>query len=230
MSVMAATKGGVVLPQRVSLRSSMEPRVMDRPQQIGEIVMRVLSEDEAYLSRRLLYKGYYQELGWDVNAHPENASALVADHTTGELVDVYERDEEMRSYRQLVGCFDGDELIATIRLTRQHPTAGFDFSRYGITLPSALAGMRCVEVTRFYIAPNYRGTQVHARSWQFALEQGGRLGADMMVFTAPEELVSHYLTYRNVTPMPGHTHTFKYNSYEKNSCVFLMARPLLAKL
>eukprot|EP01061_Rhynchopus_euleeides_P001074 TRINITY_DN10758_c0_g1_i1.p1 TRINITY_DN10758_c0_g1~~TRINITY_DN10758_c0_g1_i1.p1 ORF type:complete len:230 (+),score=66.90 TRINITY_DN10758_c0_g1_i1:91-780(+) len=229
MSVMAATKGGVVLPQRVSLRSSMEPRVMDRPQQIGEIVMRVLSEDEAYLSRRLLYKGYYQELGWDVNAHPENASALVADHTTGELVDVYERDEEMRSYRQLVGCFDGDELIATIRLTRQHPTAGFDFSRYGITLPSALAGMRCVEVTRFYVVPTHRGLGFVPELFRFIKVQGTRLGADMMVFTAPEELVSHYLTLPGVTPLPEKA-PFKYNTYEKNSCVFLTARALPAKL
>ena len=222
---MAASKGSVVLPQRVSLRNSMEPIPAARPQQIGKLVVRLLSEDEAYLARRLLYKGYYQELGWDVNAHPDNASALVADHTTGELVDVYDRDAEMRSYRQLMGCFDGDDLVATMRVTRQHPTAGFDFSRYGITLPPTLAGMRCIELTRFYIAPSYRGTQVQARCWQFALEQGARLGGDVVVFTATEELVPHYLTYHNVTPMPGHTHTFKYNTYEENSCMFLMARP-----
>ena len=115
-----------------------------------------LRPDDLPDAQRLLYRVYFEELGWDPCA--PNASNLRADHGTQRFIDDFD------ATAVWIGLFNTrDSLVGVLRLIEPDANGGLEMTRYvDLALGSAI---RTAEVNRVALLPAWRSGAALGLLW-----------------------------------------------------------------
>lgn len=161
------------MPPLVRLRSARPgPAALNLLARRAGLRVGVLRSDDLPAAQRLLYRVYFDELGWDPPR--PNASNLRADHAGGRFVDDFDASAIW------IGLFSAPQtLVGVTRLIDPALSGGLEIARYAAT-PAGL-GERVGEVNRVALLPAWRNGPALALLWAAGAWGARRQGFDRVI-------------------------------------------------